>query len=117
MAQADWTEQVATIKSTLYALEERVAHGDLPRLALEEFKSAVDDIRLRVWGLLAATSADENRGFQERFRIRRAKEMCRAVGTDLRAGTLSGRHPELAELQAVGRDLIDAVDVARRQAF
>ena len=117
MPHPDWTEQVGTIKSTLYALEDRVAQGDLPRVALEEFKSAVDDIRLRVWGLLAATSADENQGFQERFRIRRAKELCRAVATDLRAGTLSGRHPELVELQAIGRDLVDAVDVARRHAF
>ena len=116
MVHAGWAEPVATISSTLHALEDRVAHGDVPRPALEEFKIAVDDVRLRVWGLLMAPSADEYQGFQERFRIRRAKEICRAVGTELRAGTMSARHPELSDLQAAGRELVDAVDLARRQA-
>ena len=112
-----WTEQVATISATLKTLEDQVGHGDLTPPGMEDFKSALDDLRIRAWGLLMATSADDYHGFQERFRIRRGKEMCRALDGDLRAGKLSGRDPELAELGAAARDLVTAVDEARRKAF
>ncbi|MGH7629316.1 MAG: hypothetical protein ACREOF_07980 [Gemmatimonadales bacterium] len=117
MAQFVWTEQVATISATLQALENRVAQGDLTSPGLEEFKSAVDDLRLRAWGLLMATNAEDYTAFQERFRIRRGKEICRGLGTDLRAGTLSGRHPELPELREAANHLATAVEEARKHAF
>jgi hypothetical protein len=117
MGQFAWTEQVATISSMLDALEYQAAHGDLATAGLEDFKSALDGLRLRAWGLLMATSADDFVGFQKGFRIRRGKEMCRALGADLRAGKLSGRHPELPELGAAARDLAATVEEARQQAF
>jgi len=61
-----------------------------------------------------ATSADDYKGFQERFRIRRGKEMCRSLEGDLRAGKLSSRHPELPELGAAARDLVTTVDETQR---
>jgi hypothetical protein len=112
-----WTEQVATISATLQTLEDQVAHGDLAAPGLEPFKSALDELRLRAWGLLMATNADDYRGFQERFRIRRGKDMCRALCGDVRAGKLRGRHPELLELGAAAQDLAATVDDARGQAF
>jgi hypothetical protein len=115
MAQFAWTEQVATISSVLRMLENQAASGDLAASGLEEFKSALDDLRLRAWGLLMATSAEDNHLFQQRFRIRRGKDMC--LIADLGTGQLSGRHPELLELGAAGRDLASAVDEARHQAF
>ncbi|MGH7516446.1 MAG: hypothetical protein ACREOC_03105 [Gemmatimonadales bacterium] len=117
MAQFAWTEQVATISATLQQLENRVSRGDLATPGLEEFKSAVDELRLRAWGLLMATNAEDYTAFQERFRIRRGKEICRGLGTDLRAGTLSGRHPELPELREAASHLVTAVDEARQHAF
>ena len=112
-----WTEHVATISATLQTLEDQVAHGDLTAPGLDAFKSALDDLRLRAWGLLMATNADDYRGFQERFRIRRGKDMCRSLCDDLRAGKLSGRQAELPELGGAARDLAATVDDARRQAF
>ena len=117
MGQFAWTEQVATISSTLQALEAQVAQGHVATAGLEDFKSALDDLRLRAWGLLMATRADDYQGFQQRFRIRRGKEMCRALNADLRAGKLSGRHPELPELGAAARDLAAGVDEGQRHAF
>jgi hypothetical protein len=64
-----------------------------------------------------ATSAEDHHLFQRRFRIRRGKDMCRALVADLGSGQLSGRHPELLELGAAGRDLATAVEEARQQAF
>ena len=117
MGQFAWTEQVATISSMLRTLEDQVARGDLVAPGLEEFKNALDDLRVRAWGLLMAASADDYRGFQERFRIRRGKDMCRALIADLGTGKLSGRHPELPELGTAARDLATAVQQARQQAF
>jgi hypothetical protein len=113
-----WTEQVATINSMLQTLEGQVARGDVAATpGLEDFKSSLDDLRLRAWGLLMAASADDYRGFQERFRIRRGKDMCRALVADLGTARLSGRHAELPELGAAARDLATAVEQARQQAF
>jgi hypothetical protein len=117
MDQFAWTEQVTTISSVLRMLENQVASGELATPGLEDLKSALDDLRLRSWGLLMATSAEDHHLFQQRFRIRRGKDMCRALIADLGTGQLSGRHPELLELGAAGRDLATAVDEARQQAF
>jgi hypothetical protein len=114
MVRFAWTEQVANISAALHALEEQVAQGDVAAPGLADFKSALDDLRLRAWGLLMATSADDYKGFQERFRIRRGKEMCRSLEGDLRAGKLSSRHPELPELGAAARDLVTTVDETQR---
>jgi hypothetical protein len=117
MTQPDWTDQIATIESTLDALEDRLAHEDFPRRTLEELKSALDDLRIRAWRMLMAGTAEDPRGFQAHFRILRGRDTCRGLVADLRAGRLSGDHPELSELQAAGRDLVEAVDVARQEAF
>ena len=117
MDQFAWTEQVATISSVLRMLENEVASGNVAPAGLEDLKSALDDLRLRSWGLLMAASADDHHLFQQRYRIRRGKDMCRALIADLGTGQLSGRHPELLELGAAARDLTTAVEAARQQAF
>jgi hypothetical protein len=69
----------------------------------------VDDFRLRLWGLLSAGSANDYRAFQERFRIRRTKEICQGVAEDLREGTLSPRHEELPSLRRAADDLARSI--------
>ena len=108
-------DAVAAIAAKLQALEGQAARGDLASPRLEAFKSALDELRLRAWGLLMATNADDHRGFQERFRIRRGMDMCRALCRDLHEGKLSSQHPDLPELSAAAQDLAAAVDNARRQ--
>ena len=117
MTQPDWTEQIATIESTLDALEDCLAHEDFPQRTLEELKSALDELRIRAWRMLMAGTAADPRGFQAHFRILRGRDTCHGLVADLRAGRLSGRHPELAQLQAAGRELVEAVDAARQQAL
>jgi hypothetical protein len=117
MSQYPWSDQMASISTTLHTLEQRVAQGDVAAPGLEEFKSAVDDLRLRAWGLLMASNADDYALFQERFRIRRGKEICQSLGIDLQSGALSGRHPELPELREAAVHLATAVEQARQQAF
>jgi hypothetical protein len=115
MSQFAWPEQVGTLSSMLNTLEGQVRGGDLSTPGLAEFKSALDDLRLRTWSLLTAASADDPHAFQERFRTHRGTEMCRALTSDLRTGKLSGRQPDLPALGAAARDLSAAVKEATRK--
>jgi hypothetical protein len=117
MAEPSFGDQIATLNSTLRAIEVRLALGRAPVEGLEDFKSALDDMRLRLWGLLGAAGGDDYKGFQERFRIRRATEMCRGLGGDLRAGSVSGRHPELTSLREAAVELGQSVERAQQNAF
>jgi hypothetical protein len=117
MPQADWADHVASLNSTLQAIEVRFGDGEVPREGLEAFKSSVDDFRLRIWGLLTAAPGDDGQAFQERFRIRRAKEICRGIATDLRIGQLSGRHSELPNLAQAATGLARSIEEARHRAL
>ena len=117
MAEPNFGEQMATLNSTLGAIEVRLALGRAPVEGLEDFKSALDDMRLRLWGLLSAAGGSDSRGFQELFRIRRATEMCRGLGDDLQSGSISGRHRELAALREAATELAAKIEAAQRDAY
>jgi hypothetical protein len=103
MSETSFADQVTTFHTILEAIETRVASGEVPREAVADFKSSVDDLRLRLWSVLGTGSANDYRAFQERFRLRRAKEICRGLEDDLQAGALNPRHEELLPLgQAAG---------------
>jgi hypothetical protein len=109
MEQFAWLEQVANLRAMLDTVETQLASGNLQVPGLEEFKSGLDDLRLRAWGLLTAASSDDPHGFQQRFRTRRGIEMCRALSSDVRTGKLSGPQSDLPALGASARDLAAAV--------
>ena len=111
-----WSEEVATLSGMLDTLQARVAQGDRATPGLAEFKSALDDLRLRTWSLLTAVNADDPHGFQEQFRIHRGTEMCRALTADLRTGKLSDRQPDLPGLGEAARSVATAVKEATRKS-
>ena len=115
MSQFVWSEPVTTLNATLDTLEARVREGDRGVTGLAEFKSALDDLRLRSWSLLTAMHEDDPHAFQERFRTHRGTEMCRALNTDLRTGKMSGGQPDLPGLGVAARDLAAAVKQATRK--
>ncbi len=117
MAEPSFAEQMASLNSTLGAIEVRLALGRAPVEGLEDFKSALDDMRLRLWGLLSASGGPDARGFQEQFRIRRATDMCRGLGSELHAGSISGRHRELSGLREAATELAQKIEQAQRDAF
>ena len=112
MDQFAWSTQVTTLNAMLDALEGPERREEP---GLTEFKSALDELRLRAWGLLTAAHADDPHAFQERFRAHRGTEMCRALSTDLRTGKLSSRQPDLPSLGAAAGDLAAAVKKATRK--
>jgi hypothetical protein len=117
MPDPSFADQIATLNSTLGAIEGRWGRGTPPGEGLEDFKSALDDMRLRLWGLLSAAGGGDYRGFQERFRIRRTAEMCRGLGTGLGTGAVSGRHRELNGLHEAAAELERSIERAQQQAF
>jgi hypothetical protein len=103
MVETSFAEQVAAFHRVFDTIETRVASGEVPRDAVADFKSSVDELRLRLWDVLGAGSTTDYRSFQERFRLRRAKEICRGLDDDLKAGAFGRIHEELRPLgQAAG---------------
>ncbi|HWB42431.1 MAG TPA: hypothetical protein VG500_14315 [Gemmatimonadales bacterium] len=102
-------DELARMRIILQDLEGRLEAGEVPPDGLPEFKSTVDEIRLRVWGLLTAAGAEAPRATAERFRLRRAAEFCRALTHELTAGHLDTSHPEWPEVQQTAAHLSAAI--------
>ena len=115
MSQFAWPEQVATLRDMLNTIEARGKPDEQASARLAEFKGALDDLRLRTWGLLTAINADDPHAFQEQFRTHRGTEMCRALTTDLRTGKLSRGQPDLPALGDAARELSATVKEATRK--
>jgi hypothetical protein len=81
-----------------------VAAG-LPHESMEDLKSAVDDVRFRLWGVLMAANKKDYQEFSERFRLRRATEICRGLVDDAAAGRMNLKHSEAAALGDAAREL------------
>jgi hypothetical protein len=98
MSDPTFAGQLSELTAALESFESRVATQEVPKEALAGLKSAVDDLRLRLWGVLSAGSADDYRAFQERFRLRRATEICEDIESELGTGLMNPRHEELRRL-------------------
>ena len=48
MAEPSFLEQVAALNGTLTEVEQRLSRGQTPVQELEDFKSALDEVRLRL---------------------------------------------------------------------
>jgi hypothetical protein len=113
MADAGIMEQLAKLDLAVQEMERRHAQGDAPIASLEAIKIFLDDVRLRLWGLLRAASGEDGIQFQERFRIRRAIELLGRLTADLRSGGLDSSIPELADLRRAVLELGSAIDNSR----
>lgn len=92
-------DELSRMRTILQGLEARLESGEVAPEGLPEFKSVVDEIRLRVWSLLTAAGTEEPRAVAERFRLRRATELCQALTRELSGGLVGAGHPEWPEVQ------------------
>ena len=113
MSQFAWPDQVATLSTMLNTLEAGVKRGDPGAASLAEFKSALDDLRLRTWSLLSAVNADHPHAFQERFRAHRGTE--RAAPAPPPARQAAQRPTGPAGLGDAAKELSGAVKEATRK--
>lgn len=100
MTDPSMMDQLARLNLAVQAMEERFGQGEVTVGNLENIKSTLDDIRLRLWALLQASSNETSEAFQQRFRVRRTTELCSRIATDLRAGTMDQHNPDLKDLRA-----------------
>lgn len=97
---------VVTLRSSLKTIDEQLGSGALTPDRIEDVKSAIDDIRFRLWGVLTASDPAEYQAFRERFRLRRATEICHGLAIDLGERRLTPGHREASELRAALQQLL-----------
>jgi len=97
---------VVTLRSSLKTIDEQLGSGALSPDRVEDIKSAIDDIRFRLWGVLTASNPAEYQAFRERFRLRRATEICHGLAADISDNRLTPSHREAAELRAALQQLL-----------
>jgi hypothetical protein len=90
------------VKDLMDQLE--VIGGEAPE-GLAELKSAVDEVRLRLWGVLMAAQSPGDKGFGDRFRLRRAVDILKGIISDVDAGRLRLSNAEGGDLGIVAREL------------
>jgi hypothetical protein len=95
------------------AAEAGFHRGELSLDGVAETKRALDDIRLRLWGLLKAAEDEHPETFQERFRIRRASALCDRLAGDLLLGTISKEHSDWADLWIAAKELTRVIQTVR----
>ena len=83
---------VTAFERQLGALEE------VPAAGLEEVKTALDDLRLRIWTVLMAQNSENSQEYLDRFRLRRAAENLQLLAFDVDAGRLKVTQKESDEL-------------------
>ncbi|MCI0404286.1 MAG: hypothetical protein L0212_12340 [Acidobacteria bacterium] len=95
-------EQIHRLKLELDGIERQLAETNVPVPVLEDFKSAIDQVRLTLWGILQSSSSDTHHlaSAITRFRIRRAGEICRQIVSDIDAHHIPVELPELTELNS-----------------
>jgi outer membrane protein TolC len=65
MSTPSFSEQVDALNRQLRKIEDRVGRGESPAVDLAEFKSAVDELRLRLWSLSRGCQQDAARNSRE----------------------------------------------------
>lgn len=83
---------VTAFERQLGALEE------VPTAGLEEVKTALDDLRLRIWTVLMAQNSENSQEYLDRFRLRRAAENLQLLAFDVDAGRVKVTQKEAGEL-------------------
>ena len=99
MPHSDRLTAIGNLQVAVTAFERQLgALEEVPAAGLEEVKTAVDDLRLRIWTVLMAQNAKDSEAYLDRFRLRRAAENLQLLAFDIDAGRLKLTQKEADEL-------------------
>ncbi len=101
-------DQLAKLNLEVQGIEARFGQGQVSVETLEAIKCALDDVRLRLWGLLKSNSGEAPEAFQHRFRLRRTTELCTRLVNDIGSGALPRDHSEIPDMHKAAADLARA---------
>lgn len=115
MADLNVLDQLAALNATIQTIPINPAAGERTVQKLELVKRGLDDARLGLWARLQGAHSQDVVSFEERFRVRRALELCTRLTADLRLGVMNPSHNEFADLWIAAMELGQAIQTARAQ--
>src|SRR5712692_5453517 len=99
MSRTDRTSAIGNLQIAVTAFERQLGTLEkVPTAGLEEIKTAVDEVRLRIWTVLMAQNSKNSQEYLDRFRLRRAGENLHLLAFDVDAGRLNVTQKEADEL-------------------
>ncbi len=99
MSRTDRTSAIGNLQIAVTAFERQLGTLEkVPTAGLEEIKTAVDEVRLRIWTVLMAQNSKNSQEYLDRFRLRRAAENLHLLAFDVDAGRLNVTQKEADEL-------------------
>ncbi len=116
MSDSKVMDQLAAFNSAVQAIPIPTGGEAEAVLQLQEVKRALDDVRLGLWARLKGAHSKDAREFEERFRVRRAMELCLRLTSDLRSGLMNPGHQEYDDLWIAAVELGQAIQSARTNA-
>ncbi len=102
-------QRVSKLRTALETIEREVAIGAASRDTLEEFKLAIDHIRISVWALLTEQHTGGHETVVARYRIKSVIEICRHLLQDIDTGIFPASEPDLVEFRNVLEDTASRV--------
>jgi hypothetical protein len=103
MTEVRVSDHIRSMRSTLQMIDLQIASTRVPAEGLDELKREIDNMRLRIWAIMAADSEGGGPEALERFRLRRAVEMNHKIVSELEKGEMSSNHAELQVLGDLGQ--------------
>jgi hypothetical protein len=114
MAPEDLSEELQKMRAALQAIEQRLQAKSVPLSGVQDLKSGVDELRLRLWAILSASNNPDPASTLERFRLRRATEILDSLHADIVAGRLRTGHKEVGMLVERAERIIAALRPAAK---
>jgi hypothetical protein len=110
MPDAELARLIGNIKAVLESIETQVDRGRVSNETLAAIKSSVDEVRLRLWAIMSAASSGDYESFVQRFRLRRATEICRGLAEDIGMGKVGTDHGEFKTLGVAAGALLEVLN-------
>jgi hypothetical protein len=105
-------EQLSKLNTEVQNIEARFGQGQVPVATLEAIKCALDEVRLRLWGLLQSQSGEAPEAFAQRFRMRRTAELCTRLASDRKSGAIPVNHPDLPFMHKAAAELASVTEAS-----
>ena len=108
MSDQELQDGLEQLKNALDVIEEDATLSTIPPEALRDLGAAVDAVRKVVWSVLVAKHTGDYDHFLGTTRVRRAKEICEQVLSDLDATSVASDTTELEWFRKALRELSNA---------
>jgi len=116
MPEITSSDHVRSMRASLQMLDLQVGRSLLSAEGIADLKREVDNMRLRIWAIMAVEAEQQGPGSLERFRLRRTIEITSKVTEELERGEMSPEHPELDDLDQLGPRLTHVIRSARARS-